>query len=125
MNNRIFIVDDDLLYIHYLKSLLRLHGDFEINTFSCGKECISNLYRNPDLIILDYDLGETNGIDILKSIRDFNKKAKVIMVTTHDETHIIDNAFENGATSFIFKDMNLASNIKKYLSDLSVKSQIA
>ncbi len=126
MKNHIFIVDDDLLYTHYIKSLLKFYGDFEVSTFLCGADCLKNLDKNPDLIFLDYDLGESNGIDILITINSLKLDTKVVMVTTHDERSIIDEAYQNGAYSFLKKDLSLGDNIRKIITDsFVVESKIA
>ncbi len=63
MNNdnkiKLFLVDDDIVFLKLLEIELLQHADFEIETFVTGELCIENLSHNPDVIILDYLLDGT------------------------------------------------------------------
>ena len=64
MNNdnkiKLFLVDDDALFLKSLEIDFSNNGDFEIETFISGELCIANLSKNPDIIILDYHLDGIN-----------------------------------------------------------------
>ena len=53
---KIFLVDDDALFLKSLEMEFKLHGDFEIETYTSGELCFQNLKNHPDAIILDYHL---------------------------------------------------------------------
>lgn len=54
MKMKLFLVDDDALYLKSLEIEFLTIGDFEIHLFSTGERCIADLDKNPDLIVLDY-----------------------------------------------------------------------
>ena len=57
---KLFLVDDDAVFLKSLEIQFTTHGDFEIETCATGELCLKKLMDNPDLIILDYHL---DGID--------------------------------------------------------------
>lgn len=66
MNNRkakVFLVDDDALYLKTLELQFKALENFEIQTFITGEQCIENLHLQPDIIVLDYWL---NGIEKMR-----------------------------------------------------------
>ena len=65
---KVFIVEDDKLYGEMLRYHLALNPDNEVLLFSTGKECIDNLYQDPDFISLDYSLPDTSGLEVLQKI---------------------------------------------------------
>ena len=72
---KIFLVDDDAVFLKTLEIEFMQHGDFAIETFSSGELCMNNLSKNPDVIILDYHLdgineNAMNGLDTLSKIKD-------------------------------------------------------
>ena len=78
MNNenkiKLFLVDDDAMYLKLLEIEFLQHADFTIETFATGELCIENLSHNPDVIILDYHLdgiekNAMNGIETLDKIK--------------------------------------------------------
>ncbi len=65
----IFIVEDSDMYALLLERKLGIIDQIKFQRFTNGEECIKNLYHNPDLIILDYNLIGINGLETLKLIR--------------------------------------------------------
>ena len=59
---KIFLVEDDKFYAAILKKTLTQIGDFEIEEFNSGGECLSEFHRQPDIIFLDYQLGIPMGL---------------------------------------------------------------
>ncbi len=53
---KIFLVDDDAVFLKSLEIEFLQHADFDIETFATGELCLENLSHNPDVIILDYHL---------------------------------------------------------------------
>jgi CheY-like chemotaxis protein len=73
---KIFLVDDDVLFLKLLEIEFLDTGDFEIQTFVTGELCLLELANLPDLIILDYHLdgidpNAMNGIQTLINIKNY------------------------------------------------------
>ena len=58
---KIFVVEDDEWYNKLLVHNLSLNPDYEIESFSSGKECLANLHKLPDVVTLDYRLPDMKG----------------------------------------------------------------
>ena len=53
---RLFLVDDDAVFLKSLEIEFLHHADFIIETFATGELCVANLFHKPDVVILDYHL---------------------------------------------------------------------
>ncbi len=62
MQNKIklFLVDDDAVFLKSLEIEFLQHADFNIETYPTGELCLQNIAHTPDVIVLDYEL---DGID--------------------------------------------------------------
>jgi DNA-binding NtrC family response regulator len=111
MNNekiKIFLVDDDALYLKLLEIELLEHGDFDIQTYSTGELCLENLEQTPDVIILDYELNgidkkAMNGLDILDKIKAYNPLIPVVMLSSQDKIEIAINCMHHKAFDYVVK----------------------
>jgi DNA-binding NtrC family response regulator len=105
---KLFLVDDDAVFMNNLEKELLETADFEILTFSTGELCLENINQNPDIIILDYELNAVNldamnGIDILDEILAFNPAIPVIMLSSQDEINVAVNCMHHDAFDYVVK----------------------
>ncbi|TXF85974.1 response regulator [Neolewinella aurantiaca] len=119
-----FIVDDDpfvgLLYKKHLSNL----GYNNLHHFFSGVECLDNLHLNPDIVLLDHQMSEVNGFEVLKKIKRSNPNATVIMVSGQEDMATALNALKYGAFDYIIKDGTETEKIEEALKRLAMlKSQ--
>lgn len=87
-----------------VRGLRETAPDWEVETASSGKDCLLRLAHGPvSAIVLDRDLPDANGLEILDKIVERNYPAPVIWVTEDDEgaTH---HALQEGAYDYVVKD---------------------
>lgn len=74
----VMIVDDHSMVREGIKQILELDGDIKVNAeASNGKECISKLKeRNVDVLLLDINMPEMNGLQVLQYLREKNQGLK-------------------------------------------------
>src|ERR1700761_2858600 len=82
----IFLVDDDLSYLYPLGYYLQKNTKHMIYCYSTGEECIKNLNKLPDLVVLDYNLNPElpntlNGLEVLKEIKMVSPKTRVVILS--------------------------------------------
>jgi two-component system OmpR family response regulator len=81
---KLFLVDDDAIFLKMLEIEFLQDADIVIETYATGELCLANLVNNPDLIILDYHLNgidkqAINGIQTLDEIKAINPAIPVVM----------------------------------------------
>lgn len=120
---KIFLVDDDALFLKILEMELTQLGKYNIQTFSTGEACITNLKDIPDVIILDYHLdGITanvmNGIETLDTIKAYNIEIPVIMLSSQDKIEVAVNCMHHHAYDYIVKSETAPIRLQKNLNDI-------
>lgn len=126
MNNekiKLFLVDDDAVFLKLLELEFLEHGDFEIETYATGELCLENLYRRPDIIVLDYyldgiDKNAMNGIDTLDKIKAINPDIAVIMLSSQDSIDIAINCMHHQAFDYVMKSETAFIRLKKNISTI-------
>ena len=86
--------------------LLQNEPDIEImNIAANGKEVLGLLHTNaPNLLLLDINMPGINGFEVLKRVKSYYPKIKVIMLSTYNEEHLIEKAKAAGANGYLFKN---------------------
>ncbi len=100
---KIFVVDDDAFCLNLYQQFLKKLGYEQIICFMGGKECLENLSQQPDIIFLDYNMEDMNGIDVLHSIKNFNKEISVVFISGQENVEIAVDALKFGAFDYIVK----------------------
>lgn len=103
---RIFVVEDNDFFAQLIKHKLETNDQNEVTLFNNGEDFKAALYLNPDIVVLDYNLPNTNGIDVLKEIKNFNDQIKTILLSGQEKVDVVLEAFEFGAEEYIKKDDN-------------------
>lgn len=102
----IFIVEDDPWYGEILEYHLSLNPEYIITRFTTGKDCLANLYKQPDLITLDFSLTDFTGDKLYKKIREVNDSVPVIIISGQEDISTAVNLLKMGVSDYIIKDDN-------------------
>ena len=102
----VYIIDDHQMVIEGFKLLLQNETDIKVVGFELdAKKALKKLPKiNPDVILLDINMPECNGIDACKEIVKLGIKAKVIAITMHKEGSLIRQMLNNGAKGYVLKN---------------------
>jgi two-component system, OmpR family, response regulator len=105
---RLFLVDDDAVFLKSLEIDFLQQTDFTLETFATGEICVENLSHKPDVIILDYHLDgiekrAMNGIETLDKIKAFNPDIPVVMLSSQDKIEVAINCMHHKAFDYIVK----------------------
>jgi len=127
---KLFLVDDDAVYLKLLEIEFLQHADFEIETYATGEQCIENLSHKPDVIILDYYLDGVNqtamnGIKTLDKIRAFNSKIPVVMLSSQDKIDIAISCMHHGAFDYVVKSETAFIRLQKIITRIFSYKKIA
>lgn len=120
---KLFLVDDDAVFLKSLEIEFLQHADFEIETFATGELCLANLSHNPDVIILDYYLDDINpnamnGIETLDKIKKVNEKIPVIMLSAQDKIDVAISCMHHKAFDYVVKSETAFVRLQKNISTI-------
>lgn len=101
---KIFVVEDNDFYRELLKYNISLIPEYEVTTFSNGKELLDNLYRQPSIVTLDFSLPDFNGDELLKRIKSQYPELPVIVISNQDDVKTAVDLLRAGAYDYITKD---------------------
>jgi DNA-binding NtrC family response regulator len=127
MNNtnkiKLFLVDDDALFLKSLEIDFMESANFEIETFSTGELCVENLSKKPDVIILDYHLDginkdAMNGLETLDKIKAFNANIPVIILSSQDKISVAVECMHHKAADYIVKSETAFLRLKKGITEI-------
>ena len=120
---KLFLVDDDVVFLKSLEIEFLQHADFTIETYSTGESCIKNLNHNPDVVILDYhldgiDKSAMNGLETLDKIKGVNPDIPVIMLSSQDKIDVAISCMHHRATDYVVKSETAFVRLQKIISSI-------
>jgi two-component system, OmpR family, response regulator len=120
---KLFLVDDDALFLKSLEIEFLQHADFEIETYSTGELCMKNISHTPDVIILDYhldgiDKNAMNGMKILDKIKAYNQDIPVIMLSSQDKIDVAVNCMHHKAFDYVVKSETAFMRLQKIITNI-------
>jgi DNA-binding response OmpR family regulator len=117
--SKLLIVDDEIDIREFAKRFFVKRG-IDVATAGGGDEALKIIGRDrPDLVLLDIQMEEINGIEVLKRLRDNQDDIKVIMVTGADDPATINEANRLGVTGYVHKPLVLEELEKIVLAELN------
>lgn len=111
---KVMIVDDHELIREGLSKIIDMENDIDIvYKAKSGIEALEVIKDiKPDVILLDINMGELNGIETLKKIKASGSKTKIIMLTVYDDVEYISQSVNLGANGYVLKDSDSDTLIK-------------
>ncbi|NPA41676.1 MAG: response regulator transcription factor [Aquificae bacterium] len=103
MSGRILLVEDDRLLAESLKKFLEIHG-FSVDLAYSFEEAVDMLERRKyDLYVLDVNLGDGDGIELLEDLRNFKDDTPTIFISALTDIGTITRGFNAGAEDYLKK----------------------
>lgn len=125
---RIHLVEDDKFYNKFLTHHLSLNPDNVIESFTSGADLLKSIYKNPDIIVLDYSLPDYNGSALLKKVKESNPDISVIIVSGQEDISTAVKLLKEGASDYIVKNDETKERLWVSISSLrdriSLKEEI-
>jgi two-component system OmpR family response regulator len=111
---KLFLVDDDAVYLKLLEIEFLGHADFTIETFATGE---------PDVIILDYhldgiDKSAMNGIETLDKIKIFDAAIPVVMLSSQDKIDVAIDCMHHKASDYVVKSETAFVRLQKTITTI-------
>ncbi len=120
---KLFLVDDDALFLKSLEIEFLQHADFDIETYASGELCLKHLTNNPDVIILDYhldgiDKNAMNGLETLIQIKALHPKMPVVILSSQDKIDVAVNCMHHKAFDYVMKSETAFMRLQKIIDTI-------
>jgi DNA-binding NtrC family response regulator len=124
LHGTILVVDDDQDIREVLRDRLESLG-YEVLTASNGKDALESINKqSPQMVLLDIEMPEMNGLEVLKEVRSGQMDLTVVMITAYGTIERAVEAMKEGAYDFIpkpFEPDHIELVVKKALERESLK----
>lgn len=103
---KLLLVDDQDILVEGLKLILGMEDDIEIcATANNGKKAYEACkWNRPDVILMDIQMPELNGVELTSMIKNDFPNVKIIILTTFNDDQYIYDTLKNGASGYLLKD---------------------
>lgn len=120
---KLFLVDDDAVFLKLLAIEFLDHADFDVETFATGELCIKHLDQKPNIVVLDYHLdgiqkNAMNGIQTLDKIKAFNSDIPVIMLSSQDKIEVAIDCMHHRAADYVMKSETAFLRLQKIITGI-------
>jgi two-component system OmpR family response regulator len=120
---KLFLVDDDAVFLKSLEIQFLDHADFEIETFATGEICIANISKKPDVVILDFHLNgidkmAINGLQTLDEIKKIDADIPVIILSSQDKIDVAVQCIHHNAFDYVVKSETAFVRLQKIISSI-------
>jgi two-component system, NtrC family, response regulator AtoC len=122
----ILVVDDEALIRWSLTERLHAEG-YEVLEADTGKAALEKLPEGVDLVLLDYRLPDTDGVSVLRKIKEFDQDVLVILLTAYASVDTAVEAMKLGAYHFANKPFNLdevATTVDRALETTRLRREV-
>ena len=111
---RILLVDDDPDIVRLMQHVLKAHGLGPARQVTTGREALTSL-EGIEVVLLDHQLPDTSGLDVLDAIRARPTPPAVVLVTAHGNESLAATALRRGADDYLAKDAALGDMLPQIL----------
>jgi len=109
---KIFLVEDNKPLNELLSKTLEKLG-YNVKAFHDGQDAFDNLSLDYDLFIVDINLPQINGLELIKYIKKIDRCAKIIILSAEIDIEVILKAYDIGANDFVKKPFDIRELVAK------------
>lgn len=126
--HKIFILDDDPQFCKLVEYSLKDEPDLEITKYTSGVKMLTDLHFKPKILILDYTLGDMNGMEVFRQVKNFSSEIFVIMISGQSNVDIAINVLRSGVRDYIVKNEDwqnrLLLAVRSILGTIALKTEV-
>ncbi len=103
---KIAITDDHPLLLEGLKNIINAHEDYEVvGMYASSADLFNHIESDhPLVLLLDINLPDANGIDLVKGLKENYKDLKIVAFSVHNELAVINSILNEGADAYLQKN---------------------
>jgi DNA-binding response OmpR family regulator len=111
---RVLLVDDDPAMVRLVRKILAANGFVSVEHAPTGRQALE-LLEGVDVVLLDHQLPDTTGLEVLEAIRTRPHPPAVILITAHGNESLAATALRRGADDYLAKDVSLSDLLPQVL----------
>ena len=122
MDKLVFIIDDDQVYLNFMKAHFRQMKGYHVEAYPEGDEALKELSKkDPFMIILDHNLNnlEKDGIYFLKKIKKLKPKVPSIYITGDNSPEVKKESLKHGAKAHIVKSESFLVQLRTAIDEIT------
>ena len=126
MSIKVMITDDHIMIREGIRQILEFDGKVEVVAeANDGVECLSILEKQlPEVLLLDINMPNKNGIEVLKEIKSKKLPVKVLILTVHNEVDYLLKAVDIGVDGYLLKNSGSAELMRAITAVLNDEAYI-
>ncbi len=113
-SRKVLLVDDDPVMARLVRKILVDNGFLSVEHAPTGREALE-LLEGVDVVLLDHQLPDTTGLEVLEAIRTRPHPPAVVLITAHGNESLAATALRRGADDYLAKDISLADLLPQVL----------
>jgi len=118
--SNIFIVEDDMLTASVIRQAIAHIDGFETNIFNSAEELLDYCGKEPDILIIDYNLPGMNGLTLLQHLKTRYPEAYFLICSGQTEVSIAAECFNSNIHAYILKNEQMICQIENAIRNLSM-----
>ncbi len=118
---RVLVVDDSMFTTKQISQILTSEGFEVVGTAADGQEGVDKykeLYPNVDLVTMDITMPKLDGVAALEQIIEFDKKARVVMISALGKQDLVKKSLLIGAKNYIVKPLDRKKVLERIVNAL-------
>lgn len=116
---KILMVDDDEMFSLMISEALQLLNNVDFRIVTSAADFFNALDYQPDVAIIDYNLPDKNGVEILSELKNQNNSIIPIVLSGQEDVKVVVEAYKKGAHRYIMKNENAAIELIQNIRELS------
>jgi DNA-binding NarL/FixJ family response regulator len=116
---KVYLADDHQMLIEGMKAVIKTNDNFEVVGFSLnGIQLIEQVEKTrADILVMDINMPEKDGIEVLKELSNTKKSFKVIVLSSYDDLKLVKEVINLGARGYLTKQ-SVGDNIIEALTEV-------
>ncbi len=117
MKHKVFLIEDNPTEGFLLRLALSNIKNLEMTHFKTGAELMEKIDEAPSVAIVDLNLPDINGLDLVKEIKKKSEKTKIIIVSAQRDVDVIATVQAEGTPYYLVKSDSVLKNLKAIVED--------
>lgn len=120
MSFKVFLIEDNQTEGMLLKLALSSNPDLEIEHFTNAAEMFAQIDQNPKIALVDINLPDINGLDLIKQLKEKLPEIKIIVISAQRDVDMIAQIQEQNVYNYLVKSEGVLAYLKNVISDLII-----